>query len=522
MTKLRIGLILPDETVPAWVAKLLEDTRAQPQVELVTALVIPQKKNTSGLFRNYFMLDRRAFHPKPSPWEARTLPADLPVLRGEYKTHLQTLRLDILLNLSLTEFPAELPALARLGVWTVRDGRSRLVVDAPLAWREILRNNLMTTCQVEVTRADGSAQIVAQALLATDPLSTSRNQLRLLWRAAAIVPRTLHQLIQRGEADFFSTAQPAVQAQPAELPNLLQLALLSPKQLFRKLEKKIRKRFLFDQWMLMIAPRANTAPLNWDGFRALVPPRDRFWADPFVVERDGQTYIFIEELFFAKKLGTISVLTLDAEGKIAANTPLLQRPYHLSYPFVFEHQGAWYMIPETNGNRSVEVYRCTHFPDQWVFEKTLMRDVPALDTTLLEHDGRWWMFVNLISDQGNSTWDSLHLYYADDPLSEKWTAHPLNPIVADVRSARPAGRMFLRDGKWMRPSQDSTHRYGYQLHLNRVDRLTITDYAETCVETLTPPRGKNIIATHTLNSTDKWTVIDIQSRRSRFTDWFKI
>lgn len=522
MTKLRIGLILPDETIPAWAGKLLEKTRTQPKVELVTALLIPQKKHTSGLFPTYFNLDRRAFHPKPSPWEAQPLPADLPLLRGEHTAQLQALRLDILLNLSLEEFPAELPTFARLGVWTVRDGQSRLVIGAPLGWRELSQNNLLTTCQVEVTRADGNAQIVAQALLATDPLSASRNQLHLLWRAAAIVPRALHQLIQRGEADFFATAQPAVQAQPAALPNLFQLAMLSPKQLFRKLSKKFREHFLFDQWMLMAAPRTNAAPLSWDGFRPLVPPRDRFWADPFVVERNGQTYVFVEELFFAKKLGTIAVLTLDAEGRITSNTPLLERPYHLSYPFVFEHQGTWYMIPETNGNRSVEVYRCTHFPDQWAFEKTLLRDVPALDATLLEHDGRWWMFVNLISDEGKSTWDSLHLFYADGPLSENWTAHPLNPIVADVRSARPAGRLFLRDGKLMRPSQDSTHRYGYGLRLNRVDKLTTTDYVETCVETLTPPRGRNIIATHTLNSTDKWTVIDIQSRRSRFTDWFKL
>jgi hypothetical protein len=82
--------------------------------------------------------------------------------------------------------------------------------------------------------------------------------------------------------------------------------------------------------------------------------------------------------------------------------------------------------------------------------------------------------------------------------------------------------MFLRDGKLMRPSQDSTTRYGYRLHLNRVDKLTVNDYAETSVETLTPPPGRNIIATHTYNSAGNLTVIDIQTRRSKFTDWVKI
>ncbi len=520
MTQLRIGLILPDETIPAWAGKLIEDTRTQPQVEVVTALFIPQKKNISGLYDTYLKLDRHAFHPTSSPWKLQPLPADLPLLHG--LDELRSLRLDILINLWLEDVPAELSALARLGVWTLRDGRSRLVIGAPNGWRELSQNDLLTTCQVEVMWADESAQIVAQALLATDPLSVSRNQLRLLWRAAALMPRAIRQMIHRGEADFFATAQPAVQTQPTVFPNLLQLALLAPKQLFRKLSKIFRKRFIFDQWMLMLAPRSNTAPLSWDGFRPLVPPRDRLWADPFIVEREGQTYIFIEELLFATRRGIISVLTLDAEGRVASDTTILDRPYHLSYPFVFEHRGAWYMIPESSANRSVDVYRCTRFPDQWTFEKTLLCDVPAWDTTLLEYEGRWWMFVNLVSDAGKATWDSLHLFYADDPLSVSWTAHPLNPVVSDVRSARPAGRLYLRDGKLFRPSQDSTQRYGYGLRLNRIDKLTTTDYAETSVESLTPPRGRNIIATHTLNSTDKWTVIDIQTRRSKFSDRFKL
>jgi hypothetical protein len=174
------------------------------------------------------------------------------------------------------------------------------------------------------------------------------------------------------------------------------------------------------------------------------------------------------------------------------------------------------MLPEMSASRSVELYRCTHFPDQWVCEKTLMRDVTALDTTLFEYEGRWWMFVNLAEDMGNSTWDSLHLFYADSPLSETWAPHPLNPVVADVRSARPAGRPFLRDGQLFRPSQDSMLRYGHSLRLNRVDRLTVNEYEETSVETLVPPQGTDIIATHTLNFSEKWTVIDIQTRRSRF------
>jgi hypothetical protein len=482
----------------------------------VCALLLGSVSADSGLFHLFSKYDRRFFHPKPSPWEKTSLPADLPILHGEARAQLQALRLDVLINLSLTALPPELPALARLGVWTVREGRARLVIGSPIGWHELTFDDRLTTCQVEVTRADGSLHIVAQAVLATDPQSITRNQMHLLWRAAALMPRTLRALIQRGEAEFFARAQHAETAQVAASPNLLHLSMLVPRQIHYTLRKYLRKRFSFEQWMLMLARRGSAAPLRWEGFAPLVPPPDRLWADPFVVEHEGQTYIFVEELLFSQKRGAIACLTLDAGGGVTSSTRVLEKPHHLSYPFVFEYQGTWYMLPEMSASRSVELYRCTHFPDQWVCEKTLMRDVTALDTTLFEYEGRWWMFVNLAEDMGNSTWDSLHLFYADSPLSETWAPHPLNPVVADVRSARPAGRPFLRDGQLFRPSQDSMLRYGHSLRLNRVDRLTVNEYEETSVETLVPPQGTDIIATHTLNFSEKWTVIDIQTRRSRF------
>jgi len=137
-----------------------------------------------------------------------------------------------------------------------------------------------------------------------------------------------------------------------------------------------------------------------------------------------------------------------------------------------------------------------------------MHDVHAVDTTLFEHLGLWWMFVNMVGE-GGSTWDELHLFYADDPLSEHWTPHPLNPVVSDVRSARPAGRLFRRDGLLLRPSQDSSSRYGYALNLNRITKLTKYEYEEELLERLEPPRGGPILAVHTFNSLNDLSVVDV-------------
>jgi hypothetical protein len=50
--------------------------------------------------------------------------------------------------------------------------------------------------------------------------------------------------------------------------------------------------------------------------------------------------------------------------------------------------------------------------------------------------------------------DELHFYFAS--LDCEWTAHPMNPVVSDVRCARPAGRTFEHDGVLVSPGQDSS------------------------------------------------------------------
>jgi hypothetical protein len=140
-----------------------------------------------------------------------------------------------------------------------------------------------------------------------------------------------------------------------------------------------------------------------------------------------------------------------------------------------------------------------------------MNDIYAVDTTLLHHDGRWWLFANLMTEKGASSWDELHLFFSDDPLSSNWTPHPLNPVISDARVARPAGPFFTQDGILYRPSQDSSQRYGYAVNLNRVDVLTERDYVETCIEKILPQSGT--LTTHTYSRAGGWVFMDGVTRK---------
>lgn len=282
----------------------------------------------------------------------------------------------------------------------------------------------------------------------------------------------------------------------------------------RRLDKTLSSFFFIDQWVIMTARGAAFNSLQWSMFQPLIPDKDRYWGDPFVLARDDRYYVFIEEKIYATGLGRIACLTLDRTGRLLSNQVVLERPYHLSYPFIFEHDGETFMIPESAGDRSLQLYRCVHFPDRWEFVKTLMGGIYAVDATLLQHENKLWLFAN-VKEPGGSSLDALHLFYAPQgPATHEWTPHPRNPVVKDIRSARPAGRIFMQDGRLIRPSQDSSRRYGYALRFNAITKLDENEYAEEIVSTFKPAGGR-LLATHTFNQAGGLTVIDAIIRRRK-------
>ena len=292
------------------------------------------------------------------------------------------------------------------------------------------------------------------------------------------------------------------------------LTKLRKPALTQRIRKRIRSYFYLEQWILLIAKDVPDINPSWDDFTRITPPPDRIWADPFIWTREDYYYVFFEEQPIDTRRGRISCLTLDSNLEIVANKTVLERPYHLSYPYIFEYDKAIYMLPETGKNHTIELYRCERFPGQWEKVKTLMKGVYAVDSTLLEANGKWWLFTN-IAAEGGSTWDTLHLFYADHPLSDQWTPHPSNPIVKDIRSARPAGRIFSDAKGLIRPSQDCSVTYGYATNFNRITQLSETEYAET-QEWKLQPEPKDMLGTHTWNRVNGVCVIDAKVLRSKF------
>jgi hypothetical protein len=182
---------------------------------------------------------------------------------------------------------------------------------------------------------------------------------------------------------------------------------------------------------------------------------------------------------------------------------------------VFEWQDQYYMIPETRENRTLELYRCVSFPFEWELDRVLMKDLVAVDATLAQIDDRWWLFVN-IAVEGASTNDELHLFYSESPLGP-WHPHRGNPVKSDVRSSRPAGKLFYWRGALYRPAQDSSAAYGHAISINKIERLSVDEFAEVEISRIVPEWRANLTRNHTVNHAGGLMVIDGLRRVRR---WF--
>jgi len=250
--------------------------------------------------------------------------------------------------------------------------------------------------------------------------------------------------------------------------------------------------------------RANFAA---EPFTPLIVPGKTGLADPFLVRRNGRAWLFAEEIPYRKK-GMISVMELLPDASLSEPRLVLEEPFHLSYPHVFGFEGQMYMVPESAGARQVRLYRAVEFPWRWELERVLLDNVPATDATFLQDETGWWMFATLRPD-GGSSWDELHLFRSGS-LFGPYRPHPLNPVVSDVRRARPAGRIIRKDGRILRPAQDSSGWYGRALAMMEITVLTETDYEEREAARLEPERIPGSVCLHSFAADNGIEIVDGQ------------
>ena len=534
--RLRFGITGLGPTFPAWQARCLEELRRLPDVRPALFIVpvtespafetIRTPRREPFLFQAYSkLLPPKAF------WriDMRGTLSDLPSL--EYRMHkrhesppghdesdvggIREHDLDFILHFASGGVPGGLLSAARYGAWSFRFDDGERYRGSPPGFWEIYHGDPVNGAALERLRIGAEANTVLRRGFFRTALHSWRQNIDEVHFGVAGWAASVSKDILAGRTAYLE-GPPSLASSPVlTAPTNSDMVRFLGRQTRHAIRRAGKGLLRHEEWCIGIVDRPiesflephDSMPVRW--FRP--PGEGRFIADPFGVEMDGAVRILYEDFRYRTATGVIATMEASDPGPPSPPNVALELPVHASYPYLVVDRGEIFCVPETHEAREVVLYRAVDFPTRWEKAATILRGPAALDGTVFQHEGRWWLTY---TDRDAGQYVHLFVWHSKQ-LEGPWEPHAQNPVKADVRSARPAGTPFVHDGHLYRPAQDCSRTYGGSITLNRILRLTPDAFAEEPAAVIRPVSdGPFPDGIHTISSVGDMTLID--GKRHRF------
>ncbi|WP_230174215.1 hypothetical protein [Rhizobium sp. CECT 9324] len=433
-------------------------------------------------------------------------------------TEIADLKLDLVLTLVSSVLPDQIVASLRFGEWRFSFANATFEGTDWSGYAGVIEDRPATEMRIDIRRG-GPAQVTNLVAAAFNTkFSAARNADFIKERAVTLVMRELRRLAETGRIEPSYHRLPQVlRSDPPSDWQLLQYARRLSIKLVARIVQAMRVKLGggVAVWTLFVG---EGSPHDFDPHKAVeIPPdKDEIRADPFMLEHEGETYLFYEAYAPGDGKAHIAVSRLVG-NRLERLGIALNCAHHLSYPFIFRHDGQLFMMPETNQARRLEIWRCLEFPLRWELHSTALEGLSSADSSLTLFDGRWWLMTNLSDFHAYEDHCSeLHIFEVDGPDLKTVVTHRNNPVVIDSTVARNGGRPFVQNGKLFRPSQRNEFGvYGYALNIMEIEKIDLDTFRERCIRTITPDFSPGLVACHHLDAAGGRYVMDGMLGRSR-------
>ncbi|RZD47016.1 MAG: hypothetical protein CXT78_03140 [Thaumarchaeota archaeon] len=531
---IKIGLMVDSDEIPLWINLMIEEIIKLNFVKISVILKDTSKKNIKNklnhkikekiLYNWYLSYEKKRFRPsknlninqKFKKLENINQMEVFPILKNstyylsdEEIEKIEKYDLDLIIRLGSNKISGKILSITKFGVWSYYSKNNNFNKIKFGSFWEILKNESITKINLYLDN-DSNNQVISKSVTSIDPLYITRNEINKNWKNIELILNELHKIHELDKIGIIENEKEEITIIPNNF-QIIQFMINHWKKYFqirRKFRNKIEQwgiLFDFDQKAFDSIEKSNK----------IYAPKDRYYADPFIIKKNEDYFVFIEEVIYQQQKGHISYFKIDKNGNYNLPEKILENKYHMSYPFVFEFEDNYYMIPETSENKSIDLYKCKKFPDQWEFEKTIIKNINAVDSTLLRKNNKWWLFTS-IQFMESSPNDSLSIFYSDDLFSDKWTPLPKNPVVSDVRKSRSAGKIFELNGEHYRPAQDCAGGYGKGIIFNKIITLNESEYYEEEVKSIYSEFDNTIEGIHTFAQCEKLRIFDFKKLKNNY------
>lgn len=205
-----------------------------------------------------------------------------------------------------------------------------------------------------------------------------------------------------------------------------------------------------------------------------------FQADSFLFVKEDELFLFYELQHWDDPGCIAMVKTKDLKTWTKPQI-VLQQPFHLSFPYVFEDYGTIYMIPESQESDSIRLFKANEDLTSFTYVRTLLQQERKdgihynyNDSHIYRKEGKYYLFTSYQKD-----WMYYQeLYVADDLLNGDFVKHPASPIYISNEYGRNGGSLIHYEGRLLRVTQDCHENYGDNVSLLEITRLDEEHYEE--------------------------------------------
>ena len=389
--------------------------------------------------------------------------------------------------------------ICRFGIISFHHGDIDFYRGGPAGFWEVYHRTPSTGFNIQILNEvlDGG-DVIFKGNIATRPFQT-RNVIDLYRKSSIFMHKVIESIAKNDRIGFIYPKKP-YSNKLYTYPNILE----SSSYLFRFLIvpffvnriKRIIVSKRIDRWSVAYANSSDWKNTVLFKSKVIKNPPYKFLADPFIITKNNQTCIFLEDYDYRKGRGAISAYEITRNGYKELGT-VLSEDFHLSYPFLIEENNVLYMLPETYQIKEIRLYKCLEYPLKWTLHKIIMKDVDAADSSIFKHEGKFWLLTNLDSSKMNDHSSELHVFYSDNLDTQEWISHPMNPVVFNSEHARNGGLIMNNEGIFRIYQVQDFNQYGARMGVAKISTLTTNHYKEEYLFGITPNFFEDLRGTHT-------------------------
>ena len=298
------------------------------------------------------------------------------------------------------------------------------------------------------------------------------------------------------------------------LPHIIYKVMRLFNKILFKLKYHFNHKFFYEQWIIGIAKGDMESMIRSKEFDPEIVwlPIKNFeenWADPFIVKADDGSYdVYYEKFYDHPGVGSIWRMKINKDLEVISHNEVLDRNFHLSYPYIFLENVKFYIIPETAEIGKLSCYEYNHAENKIIKTNHLI-DQALHDATILKHNGKYWVFGMQRSKDDRSMYESW-VYHAEI-FDGQYIPHSQNPVKVSLKGTRPAGDFIRINGDIYRPVQDCEKEYGKSIIINKLKKIcesSIEEEYHMTIEVKQKKQNKRIRKIHTINVVDDVIIVD--------------